>query len=161
MVPGCHQDEATIMIKVDNIRTVYDDSDFGNAILFKADGKDQLEFLDNDRDVEVTYSNLHNAGEFDGDEIAEIHQQLNAWLADQSFDTISVAVNGSPDFFEFSVTSTASDNEIAGAIEIENKRIGGEDCGTIYDGYNGVRVFRDGEEISSLRQEEQPRRQAA
>ncbi len=149
------------MIKISNIRTVYGDSDFGNAILFTADGKEQLEFLDNDGGVEVTYSNLHNAGEYDGNEIAEIHQQLSAWLAEQSFDTISVAVNGSPDFFEFSVISTATDNEIAGAIEIENRRIGGEGCCTIYDGYNGVRVFRDDEEILELRQEEQPRHQAA
>jgi hypothetical protein len=150
------------MIKVSNIKAVCNSDYNGPALEFDVGDTTCIEYLNDSNwafDIEITDSALVSQTNFTDEEIAEIRGHLRAWLADSV--EISVAVNGVPDFFGFTLPAKVDEEFIRGIIEAENIRIGGPDCNAIYDGHNGVSVDRDGEEMTSLRQEENPIRHAA
>jgi hypothetical protein len=148
------------MITITNINAVWNNGYSHPAVEYDVDGRRYEDFLDDTtwdfiaEDHEIALRN-----DFTVEQVAEIRKQLGTWLAEIS--EISVAVNGTPEFFVLTVPAKADAYFIREVIEVENFRIGGSDCGEIYDGHNGVRVFRDDEEVLELRQEEKPRRQAA
>lgn len=65
--------------------------------------------------------------------------------------TISINVNGAQNFIAFDVPGGTDGSLIAIGIESENIVVGGEDAEPILEGSNDVSVFRNGEEITSLK----------
>lgn len=72
-------------------------------------------------------------------------------MTQATHDTIAVNVNGAQNFIVFDVPRGTGDGAIAIGIESENIVVGGEDAEPILEGSNDVSVFRNGEEITSLK----------
>ena len=131
-----------------------DERDGALTIAFDHAGRGEvIEWLDEDGSLCSDWdSNLRD--EYEEAEFDDVRSQLQTWLA--AYATVSVAMNRSADFY---VLTVSADTDSAAIVEAECLSIGSVDD-SVWDGVNGVRVYRNGIEVPELAQEARARRAA-